>query len=77
MVLWRKQPEHVRTVISKRAESCCGIREITYSEGDFRESPGYNIVFFRDDKLFCVYFDVGSAEVLFDLLGIDKSEVEK
>lgn len=54
-----------------------GIDEITYSPGDFRESPGYHITFFKGDKKYVEYFAVESAEILMDLLGIDKNEVDK
>jgi hypothetical protein len=64
------------TVIEKQATPPkIGINAITYSPGDFRESPGYNITFFKDDKKYYEYLKVESAEILMDLLGIDKNEV--
>ena len=77
MTVWRKQQEHIRTVVSNHAESCCGIREIKNYQSDPRESPGYTVVFFRDDKVYPVYFNTESAEILFDLLGIEREEFVK
>jgi hypothetical protein len=37
------------TIIKKEAKNQVGIEEITYAPGDFRESAGYNITFFRND----------------------------
>jgi len=50
-----------------------GIAEIQYNEGDFRESPSYNITFFRNGKKYVEWFShPESAEILMDLLGIEK-----
>lgn len=61
--------------VGKEVTSKIGIYDIKYFEGDFREPPQYNFIFFRDDELYYEWMNVESAEILLALLGIDKSEV--
>lgn len=63
------------TILEKEAKNQVGIEDITYSPGDFRESAGYNITFFRNDHKYHEYLKVESAEILMELLGI--KEVKK
>ena len=67
--------EYIRSAVSNKAYSSCGIRTIRYY-GDSGKQTGYQFLFFRDEHEYKVHMNLEPGNILMELLSIDKDEID-